>query len=88
MDEREIAIHERAYAIWEQEGRPANQSLAHWLQAESNLQMTLANTPAPAPRPGRNPRLSRQTLPDKGRAQERPRTFALAEITKIITQRG
>ncbi len=34
-DEREEAIRERAYAIWEQEGRPDGKSLAHWLQAEA-----------------------------------------------------
>ena len=27
-------ILERAYAIWEKEGRPEGRSLAHWLQAE------------------------------------------------------
>ena len=28
------SILERAYAIWEMEGRPEGRSLAHWLQAE------------------------------------------------------
>jgi hypothetical protein len=27
-------IEERAYIIWEKEGRPEGRSLAHWLQAE------------------------------------------------------
>jgi len=28
------SIRERAYAIWEREGRPPGRSLAHWLQAD------------------------------------------------------
>ena len=28
-------IEQRAYAIWEMEGRPDGRSLAHWLQAEA-----------------------------------------------------
>jgi len=30
-------ICERAYSIWEREGRPDGRSLDHWLQAESEL---------------------------------------------------
>jgi hypothetical protein len=37
-------IRERAYHIWENEGRPAGRQLSHWLQAEAELQ-----TAAPAP---------------------------------------
>jgi len=36
-EEREQAIRERAYAIWEQEGCPEDRSLAHWLQAEAEI---------------------------------------------------
>jgi hypothetical protein len=36
-DAKEHAIRERAYAIWEQEGRPANRSVPHWLQAEAEI---------------------------------------------------
>jgi hypothetical protein len=31
---REQAIRERAYAIWEEEGRPEGRHLDHWLRAE------------------------------------------------------
>ena len=34
---REEAIRERAYAIWEQDGRPEGRSLAHWSQAEAEV---------------------------------------------------
>jgi hypothetical protein len=30
-------IRERAYAIWEQEGRPEDRSLPHWLQAGAEI---------------------------------------------------
>ena len=34
------AISRRAYEIWEQEGRPENCDLRHWLQAEQELNGT------------------------------------------------
>lgn len=34
---REQAIRERAYAIWEHDGRPEGRSLAHWSQAEAEF---------------------------------------------------
>jgi Protein of unknown function (DUF2934) len=36
-NEREQAIRYRAYAIWEQDGRPEGRSLAHWSQAEAEI---------------------------------------------------
>ena len=36
-EKQEQATRERAYAIWEQEGRPEGRSLAHWLQAETEI---------------------------------------------------
>ena len=35
--ERERNIRERAYAIWEKEGRPDGKSLDHWLRAEAEV---------------------------------------------------
>jgi hypothetical protein len=29
----EVSIRERAYAIWEQEGRPEGRELDHWIRA-------------------------------------------------------
>jgi hypothetical protein len=37
--DREQAIRERAYFIWEAEGRPDGNSLAHWLQAEAEIRV-------------------------------------------------
>jgi hypothetical protein len=34
VTEEEQRIRERAYFIWEQEGRPDGRGLDHWLQAE------------------------------------------------------
>jgi hypothetical protein len=35
--QREQAIRERAYAIWEEEGRPDRKDLDHWLRAEAEI---------------------------------------------------
>ena len=37
LDRHEQAIRERAYAIWELDGRPEGRSLAHWSQAEAEI---------------------------------------------------
>jgi len=34
---REQAIRERAYAIWEEEGRPDGKHLEHWRRAEDEI---------------------------------------------------
>jgi hypothetical protein len=36
-EQREQAIRERAYALWEQDGRPDGRSVAHWSQAEMEI---------------------------------------------------
>jgi hypothetical protein len=35
--ERENAIRERAYLLWENEGRPDGKHLEHWLRAEGEV---------------------------------------------------
>lgn len=35
--QREQAIRERAYVLWEQDGRPEGRSLAHWSRAEDEI---------------------------------------------------
>ncbi|OCJ03724.1 hypothetical protein A6U87_17455 [Rhizobium sp. AC44/96] len=37
MNDREKAIRERAYSIWEREGRPEDRHTDHWLQAEHEI---------------------------------------------------
>jgi hypothetical protein len=43
LEDREHAIRERAYAIWERHGRPDGRSLAHWSQAEAEIGTELAD---------------------------------------------
>jgi Protein of unknown function (DUF2934) len=38
MHEIEQVISARAYALWEEEGRPDGRALAHWLAAEREFQ--------------------------------------------------
>lgn len=35
--DRDQKLQERAYDIWEREGRPADRAGEHWLQAEAEL---------------------------------------------------
>ncbi|MCG5473590.1 MAG: DUF2934 domain-containing protein [Sinorhizobium fredii] len=44
-NDREELIRRRAYAIWEQEGRPAGQELRHWEQAAREMQGQGASNP-------------------------------------------
>jgi hypothetical protein len=37
QDERERLIRERAYFIWEQEGRPEGRHLEHWRRARTYI---------------------------------------------------
>ena len=36
--DKEAEIRERAYAIWEQEGRPTGNDMKHWLQAWQEIE--------------------------------------------------
>ena len=36
----EQAIRERAYAIWEEQGRPEGRHLEHWLRAEAEINIS------------------------------------------------
>ncbi len=56
------SIQERAYAIWEKEGRPEGRSLVHWLEAEQEamraglMGVTDDGRPAEPPPPPRRGR--------------------------------
>ncbi len=43
--QREQMIRERAYALWEKEGRPDGRSVAHWLQAEAEIDQQRTRIP-------------------------------------------
>jgi hypothetical protein len=51
--DREQRIQERAYAIWEAEGRPEGRERDHWQQAEHELAALTSRAvdPSPAPSP-------------------------------------
>jgi Protein of unknown function (DUF2934) len=36
-EQKEQAIRERAYALWEEEGRPDGKDLEHWRRAEDEV---------------------------------------------------
>ena len=68
--EQEIA--RRAYAIWEQEGRPHGRNLDHWLKAERELNGQ--TSPTLSPRRTESPkRGARSVAPAKTAAKTKPR---------------
>lgn len=51
--ERERAISERAYAIWDEEGQPGGKHLEHWLRAEQEHEDRGGSAPSPDQGSGR-----------------------------------
>lgn len=56
--EQQHAIRERAYSLWERDGRPHGQDLEHWLRAEAEIaadaRVAVSDKPKPVkPRPGK-----------------------------------
>ncbi|WP_025291649.1 DUF2934 domain-containing protein [Sphingomonas sanxanigenens] len=48
-DDRERRVRDRAYALWEREGRPAGRQDEHWFRASREIEAeTLSAEPAPA----------------------------------------
>jgi len=47
----EIAIRQRAYAIWEAEGRPQGREWSHWAQASEEILKAPAANSAPTVKP-------------------------------------
>jgi len=39
MEQDDQAVRERAYALWEEDGRPEGRHLEHWARAEDNSQI-------------------------------------------------
>ena len=50
-------IQRRAYALWEQEGRPEGQADDHWRQAEAEVAGVNLGDQAPSGTPGANERI-------------------------------
>jgi hypothetical protein len=59
----EESIKARAYAIWEDEGKPHGKDLEHWRRAKSDVAPQAV--PAPAPAPAKAP-ASRRNSKTKG----------------------
>ena len=61
-------IAQRAYAMWEQEGRPDGRNLDHWLTAENELSVS-----SPATSPRRTESTKRSTRPTAKAPKAKPR---------------
>lgn len=67
MDER---IRDRAYALWEQNGRPEGQAEEHWHQAQSDVQAEdVGSSPGTLPHPASPAQVSSQKPASKPRRQ-------------------
>lgn len=66
------AVAERAYEIWEREGRPAGREMDHWLQAEREL-ATEGGAARPASPAGRKPARSSSAPKPKVTRSRTPR---------------
>ena len=83
MDEdRRHAIRERAFALWEADGRPEGREMDYWLQAEREL----ADRPAGAGREELLRQGVQDAVPDAerlpGGAEENPLSQRVAEATE------
>jgi hypothetical protein len=62
------AIRERAFAIWEHEGRPSGKNLVHWLKAEAEIKLEKGFGP-----------MIRKNLADRDAGAGMPEISAIAE---------
>jgi len=76
MDDREQWLQQRAYAIWEAEGRPGGRDRDHWEQAERELATSRAakvhgvvSDAAPSAAPVKKPRKRTATKPSGSAAR-------------------
>jgi hypothetical protein len=75
-------IAARAYALWEEEGRPHGRDEQHWQRAESEVSGTGASAAAPTNAPTKKPRARKADAPkvaDAGAKPARSRGAASAE---------
>jgi hypothetical protein len=72
---RHSEIAERAYHIWEREGRPQGKALDHWLEAEAELAVEPVSQTAP-PEPGIQTSKSRARRPSPLKPRRAGRTEA------------
>ena len=52
MTQVDTLIRERAYAIWEREGRPEGRERQHWEQAAREV-LAAGGAPKPSPKPAK-----------------------------------
>lgn len=86
-------IAERAYSIWEQEGRPHGRDRAHWERAERELagRAEPAGAPAadgPAPRKPRKPVAPNSAPAEPARGRKAPSAAAPATGIEVAPKRS
>jgi hypothetical protein len=75
IEAHEILIRQRAYEIWEAEGRPEGRQHEHWEQAMRELEMQVVASPiaadAPAEKPAKRKAATKVTPIDTAPAKTR-----------------
>lgn len=72
----EAIVRDRAYALWEDEGRPHGRQEAHWAQACREVRAAMQPAPAPRAAPARAPQAGMQKAapPKTGRRASRAKS--------------
>jgi hypothetical protein len=73
MRDRQQRITERAFAIWEREGRPNGRAEDHWLQAEKEIDREKAVGTTSAKAGSRKPTTAASKTPAKAAKKTAPR---------------
>jgi Protein of unknown function (DUF2934) len=89
MAENEDRIRQRAYEIWEQEGRPQGEDMRHWLQAFQEIAADADSRPARKPRAKKDTSSAKAAKPKAARkvnggAQSVPTTTPPPKSGKIV----
>jgi hypothetical protein len=64
----EMRVRERAYALWEEEGRPAGREFDHWVRARSEIAGMIATAIVE-----NAPQIAKKAAPRKAPAKPRTR---------------
>ncbi|QWW72108.1 DUF2934 domain-containing protein [Rhizobium sp. WYJ-E13] len=92
MAVNEDRLRQRAYEIWEQEGRPHGEDMKHWLQAFQEIAASTEANGQPVKKPRSKKAGKAEVAPkvkaaskSKGGAQSVPTTAPPPKSTKIAT---
>ena len=72
------AVRERAYQIWEKEGRPSDRALLHWVQAEEEVLCALKISQKPERKRATKTSTTRKASPKRSTASSKTKVASSA----------